>query len=235
MQTLERVNAQSYVASLLRNNIPDPNPDREAINWIFPDFPLIFELSKSVNNFPRISVTKMSSSSQGDVGMNSTETLDTVNLLINVWVFKNHLLPAAEFGETHVFSEGKTDYPLNTVPVSTISRVVSDSQYTFINKEDYILIDSNNSGWFDTLRFIDNTPADEEEFLVEYERRLSNEDLSEYIAQQVHEYLRDNWRQDLSPVLFNYRRAGATTRTELSGKVMRTELQIELQGINIGD
>jgi len=231
-----RVRPEVYLTGLLRQNIQDPNPNRQAgINWIYPDYPLIYELSKNINNFPRISVTRMTNSTVSDLGIDTTDSIDTISLLINIWCIKKQLLPVRNGTFNLVYQDGTLIYPIPEVPISVVKRVVS-AGHTFKQDSDFILVDYDEDGLYDSIMWIGNTPAHGATFLLEVEQRLSNEDLAEYLAQEVHVYLRENWRQELpKKFLWNYRKASQNTLEDLSGKVIRTELRIDLEGVNIGD
>jgi hypothetical protein len=87
----ERRTPQQIISDLLRVAITDPNTIRRALNteWVYPDIPRLIELSEDKNNFPRISVEAIGVSSRGDIGMDSTETEDTITLSVDAWAFQD--------------------------------------------------------------------------------------------------------------------------------------------------
>lgn len=230
----ERVSPEVFISGLLRQNITDYNNSRSA-NWIYPDYPLLYELSKNINNFPRISVTQMTNSTESGLGIASLETVDNITLLINVWCFRHQLLTVDSTSEVFTYDDAQDIYKLTHQPVSIVTQVKDADDNIYINNEDYNLIDNDNDSLYDSVKWIGETPSDGVDFTVDYERRLSNQDLAQFIVQEIHEYLRDNWRTDFDDKYYNYRKTGLNIRTDLGGKVIRAELQVELSGINIGD
>lgn len=80
---------QQRISDLLRNALTDPNSVRKALGteWIYPDKPRLTNLSKSKDNFPRLSVIEIDLGTDGDIGMGGTETEDTVILSITAWCY----------------------------------------------------------------------------------------------------------------------------------------------------
>lgn len=243
----ERVTPQEFISGKLRGNITDPNATARAsaglsVNWIYPDRPLIKNLSANENNFPRISVTRLDIGSQGDIGIGGTETYDDVNLLINVWTIREKAQTVVSTSdESKTFLIGTDIYNLNNLPVSSISSVtgtLSSAAHTFVKGTDYQLVDDDGDGRFDSIDWSlgGDDPDNNTAILVTYVRSLSGYALAEYLAQSAHIYLRDNWRTDIAPTLFDYVRTREPAFIEeMDGRIERVEIQVKFDGINIGD
>lgn len=167
----ERRTPQQIISDLLRSALTDPNTVRRALgtDWIFPDIPRIYDLSDDKNNFPRLSITSGGVSSRGDIGMDSTDTEDTISLSVEAWAYKD-------------------------------------------------------SAWSVTVGDKDA-------------KTLSGNNLCEAILQQVHIYLRENWRTATVPyLLFDYVRSGTSPyEDEMEGTINRHGMTITFTGVNIGD
>ena len=168
---VERRTTAQVISDLLRSALTDPNSTRRVLGtpWIYPDIPRIFDLSEDKNNFPRISVVNIGVSSQGDIGMDSTETEDTITLSVDAWAYK-------------------------------------DSVWS-------VTVGDNDS------------------------KALSGNNLCEALLQQVHIYLRDNWRTVTVPhMLFNYLKTGTGFyEDEVDGTINRCGMTIRFEGVNIDD
>lgn len=240
----EAVTPQEFISGKLRGNITDPNATARAAanlstNWIYPDKPRLLALSGNENNFPRISVTKMGLSTIQEIGMGGSETEDGVDLLINVYTIKDKLLTVKETTEEeHTFATGTDTYALTNTPLTSITAVtgiVSGDPHTFTTS-DYQITDDDSDGRFDSIIWLGVVlPDDATAFKVTYRRQLSGQALVEYLAQKVHEYLRDNWRTAIVPTLYDYFKIRTSLLEELDGRIQRNELQVKFKGINIGD
>ena len=242
-----RISPQHFIAGLLRNNITDYNATARAnaglsSNFIYPDKPRLLNLSHKVQNFPRVSVTRMSLNSKGDVGMGGTETEDTVSLLINVYTIKEDIVTVRTSGpEGHTYSSGTDVYILSALPASLITTVTGTLDgvaHTFVKDTDYSINDSTGTGRYNSIDWghDGDTTAASHSFRVTYTRVLSGVTLAEYIGHDIHIYLRDNWRDDCAPTLFDYILAREpTVISSQDERVQRCELQVQFTGINIGD
>jgi len=242
-----RVSPQEFITGLLRANLTDYNATARASaglssNWIYPDRPLLAAMIDNENNFPRLSVTRMDTSSKGDIGMGGTETEDTVILLVNAYTIKTKLCTVrTETNESHTFASGTDEYTLDVTPATNITEVtgtLSSSAHTFILDTDYQLIDADSDGRFDSIDWGlgGDVPDDTTDFYVDYVRKLEGDILAEYIIDDVNIYLRDNWRDDTVPTLFDYINVRKSAiADEMSGRIKRCELQIRLGGVNIND
>ena len=245
--TDSRVSPQEFITGLLRANITDPNATARAAaglstNWIYPDRPLLAAMVDNENNFPRISVTRMDTSSMGDIGVGGTETEDSVTLLINIYAIKNKLCTVKTVtNESHTFASGTDKYLLDDTPATGISEVtgtLSGVPHTFVITTDYLLIDNDSDGRYDSIDWspAGDNPDDATAFLVDYVRKLEGDTLVDYLADSVHIYLRDNWRTAIVPTLFDYINVRkSAVMDEIGGRVKRVELQIKLKGVNISD
>ena len=242
-----RISAQEFISGKLRGTLTDYNATARAAaglstNWIYPDKPRILNISGNKHNFPRVSVTTLPKISKGDLGAGGTETEDVVNLLINVYTIKDEPITVRTTStESHTFEGGTDEYTLNSLPASlilTVTGTLDSSPKTFVSGTDYTLTDSDNDGRYDTIDWSagGNNPDNGTAFLVTYTRVLSGATLAEYIAQDINIYLRDNWRTDLVPTLFDYIQIkDAGSLSSMDDRIQRSEMQVQFTGVNIGD
>ena len=242
-----RISAQEFISGKLRGTLIDHNSTARAAanlstNWIYPDKPRIMNISKNKHNFPRVSVTALPKISKGDLGAGGTETEDVVNLLINIYTIKDEPITVRTTSdESHTFEDDTDEYTLNSLPASlilTVTGTLDSSPNTFVSGTDYILKDSDSDGRYDAIDWSaeGDNPDDGTAFLVTYTRVLSGATLAEYIAQDIHIYLRDNWRTDLVPTLFDYIQIkDAGSLSSMDDRIQRSEMQVQFTGINIGD
>lgn len=239
----EAVTPQQFITGKLRANITDVNATARvaaghSTSWIYPDKPKLFALISDNDNFPRISVTRMSLGMEKELGMGGTETEDFVHLLINIYTIKDRPLTVkTTTDEEHTYDTGTSVYALTNTPASVISSVsgtVSGEDYDFA-ATDFQIIDNDSDGRFDSLQWLVTTPDDTTTFSITYTRTLPGELLGEYLALKIHQYLRDNWRTDLIPTLYNYFKVGIKDMDQLDGRIIRIELQVKFNGVNIGD
>lgn len=242
-----RISPQEFISGKLRGVLTDYNSAARAaaglsINWIYPDKPRIMNISKNNHNFPRISITALPKISKGDLGAGGTETEDVTNLLINIYTIKDEPITVRTTSdESHTFEDGTDEYILNSLPASlilTITGTLSSSLNTFILGTDYTLKDSDGDGRYDAIDWSvgGSNPDNGTAFLVTYTRVLSGATLAEYIAQDIHIYLRDNWRTSLVPTLFDYIQIkDAGSLSSMDDRIQRSEMQVQFTGINIGD
>ncbi len=236
--TLENVSLASYITGLLRNNITDPNllnRHSQFGNWIFADKPKIMKLLNEKNNFPRISVESIGSTTDSEMGMSCTEHVENANLKITVWTVQDLICTIQNtISEPHTYTVPK--YELENLPVSTISLVTSGGQ-TYTLNTDYCLIDDNSDGFNDTIEWLGvNTPVNGEIFNVSYQRKASTDELCRFIAYEINKYLRDNWRLWNERIVWSYRKTGGIPidfDNEIG--VYKYELTCSFQGLNIGD
>ena len=235
---LSEVSIEDRIVGLLRQHIPDYQA--RSSNWIYADRPLVEKLIGNKANFPRISVEPMASNSIQQIGVNTTELEEAVSLLINVWCVKDDPLDVLNtVAESHTFDDTEDIYALINIPASKITAVtgtVSGNAYTFAST-DYTILDNDSDGMYESIQWLGlNDPDDATAFLVTYARVAEGIELAKYVGLQVHQYLRDNWQDDLVPYIHNYKKiAGRPVTFEQSIGVYRYELQIGFTGINIGD
>jgi hypothetical protein len=182
-------------------------------------------LEAKIENFPRVGVTEMPISSAGDIGIGGSETEDTINLLINIYTIKEKLVKVeTTTGESVVHAGGTVDYTLANVPLTSVDSV--SPSVTSIALKD-VSGDGRYNGI--TLNASANT------YSVDYSRELEGAALATFIAQDIHEYLRDNWRDDIDPTLYDYILVNNKSLSSMNDRVQRRELQVKFSGINIGD
>jgi hypothetical protein len=230
---MSRVSVQERISGVLRQNITDINTERTA-NWIYPDKPRLLAIASNRNNFPRISVTGQPPTTKGEMGLGGTETEDEVSLDITVFTIKDMLLTVRTDVEEFTYSDEEvTELSEEPITAASITGTKNGEAYTFINIQDYILLDNNGDGRFDSISWV-SAPDSNTSFTVTAIRQLANSDLSEWLAHECHMYLRDNWRDDL-PDLYDYQKSNPTTLEELDGQVFKTVMRIRFSGVNLGD
>jgi hypothetical protein len=236
-----RVTPQDRISGVLRANLEDYNATARAaaglsVNWIYPDKPRIKNLEQNIANFPRIGITVMPKTSTGEIGVGGTETEDEINILVNIYTIKEKLVTVGSVvNEEHTFLVGTTEYELDEIPVTSISDVTGTGG-PFVKGTDYQLYDVDSDGRYDSIQWLDVTnPTHATVFYVDYVRQLEGVALAEYIAQDVNVYIRDNWREDIHPTLYEYRLVRQQVLSTMNDRVQRCELQVKFKGINIGD
>lgn len=242
--TLENVSIALYITNKLRDNITDPNSTNRVAqfgNWIYPDRPKIMKLLNDKNNFPRISVETVTSNTESEMGMACTEHVENINLRITVWSVRDLLCVATDTSdEDHTYLSGTTIYELENLPLSAISMLtgrISSLPHTFVHNTDYRLIDNDADGLYDSVEWLGvDTPDNGTDFSVSYQRKMSADELSRFIAREIHGYLRDNWRLWPERILWSYRKTGGNPidfDSDLG--VHKYELTVSFQGINLED
>ena len=242
--TLENVSLASYITGLLRQNITDYNSVNRTStfgNWIFADKPKIVKLLSNKNNFPRVSVESMSFATESEVGMSCTDHVENINMKITVWSVRDLICDVKSTDtEAHTYVTGTNEYELTNLPTSNISLVTGTLlgvPHTFTKGTDYQLIDNDLDGHFDSVQWLGvDLPDNGTDIAVSYQRKASADELCRFIAYEINEYLRDNWRDWTERVVWSYNKTGATP-IEFDNEigVHKFELTCSFQGINIGD
>lgn len=242
--TLNNISLSQFIVGKLRQNIDDFNQNNRSSQfkqWIYPDAPMITKLLNNKNNFPRISVESVSKSTVNEIGMDSTDHLETETLKITVWSVRDLIcIIDTTIGEEHTFDSSINIYSLLNLPVSTITLVTgifNGNLHTFIENTDYKIKDNNNDGLFDSIEWLSgNKPDDGTIFEVSYNRKSSTNELVRLIAQKINKYLRDNWRDWSEKNLWNYKLiAFQPVIFDQEIGIYRFEMQVQFTGINIGE
>lgn len=173
--------------------------------------------------------------------MSCTEHLENANIKITVWSVRDLVCTIKSTAdEAHSYTTGTDEYELTNLPTSNISMVtgtLSGIPHTFLKGTDYQLIDNNSDGFYDSISWLGVVlPDNGTDFSVSYQRKASSDELCRFIAYEINEYLRDNWRDWTERVVWDYRKVGGTPvdfDSEIG--VYKYELIISFQGINIGD
>lgn len=242
--TLENVSVASYIVGLLRQNITDPNSINRTStfgNWIFPDSPKIVKLLSNKNNFPRVSVESMSFVTDSEMGMSCTEQLENVNLKITIWSVRDLVCDVKlTEDEKHGYITDTNEYELDNLPTSNISMITGSLlgvPHTFLKGTDYQIIDNDSDGYFDSVQWLGvDLPDNGTDFSVNYQRKMSADELCRFIGYEINKYMRDNWRLWDERIVWDYRKTGAgPIDFDENIGVFKFELTCSFQGINIGD
>ena len=242
--TLTNVSIASYIVDKIRNNITDPNSDNRASQfgqWVYPDKPKIVKLLNDKNNFPRISVESVTHATDSDIGMSCTEQIENVNLKITIWTVLDLVCTVVSTSdEVHGYITDTNEYELINLPTSNISMVtgqLSGIPHTFLKGTDYQLVDDDSDGYFDSIQWLGiDLPDNGTNFNVNYQRKMSADELCRFIGYEINKYLRDNWRLWSERIVWSYRKTGGTPIDfDENIGVFKYELTCSFQGINIGD
>lgn len=237
---LQKVEPDVRIAGVLQANLTDYQSGRTG-RWVWAGRPDLEKLINDTSNFPLISVESMGTNTLQQMGTDTDEVEDKLSLLINVWcVRKDFKDVISTTDESHTFATGTDEYTLTNIPASSISSVtgtLSSVAHTFVKDTDYQIYDNDGDGLYDSIQWLGvDTPDNSTTFLVTYARILEGQDLANYIALEAHIYLRDNWKDDLAPILYNYVRSGwESPKFEQGIGLFRKELKCDFKGLNIGD
>lgn len=224
---LKRVSPKELVMAFLRKNLVDHRVGRTG-EWIFPDKPSVEDVN--FGQFPLVSV-ESSISTTGEMGMDFTEVFESAHIIINVWTKRREPLTIDTFTET--FSKNG-NYTLLNVPVNKIQKITNTDTSTELSSTEYSLIDVDNDGFYDTIYFSSLPEATNLEVVTE--RIAEGAELAEYIAQEIHELLRNNWRSAFAGKLWDYRRVDLGPPPFVDDyRMYRCELEVRFNGVNIGD
>lgn len=243
--TLTNISLGQYISGKIRKGVTDGDlidynstyRISQFTDFIYPDAPLITELLKDKNNFPRISVESMPKSTVEEMGMEDESHLEMGNLKITVWCVRNLICTIkSTTDETIVFDVAEDTYALINLPTSEIVAVTDDVPTTFIRGIDYELIDDDNDGFYDSIKWLGvDEPADTADFYVDYKRYATGAELARIIAQDVNAYLR-TWRDWSENIVWSYRLISSVPIPfdERIG-ISRYEMVVQFNGINIGE
>ena len=240
---LNNISLAQYIVGKLRQNLTDYNSSNRTSsygNWIFPDKPMITKLLNNKNNFPRISVEEMPRNTISEMGMRCSDHEENQSLKINIWSVRDLICDiTSTTDEAHAYVSGTNEYDLTNLPFSDIS-IVSGTKdgesYTFIKGTDYQSYDSDSDGFKDQIKWLGDVPDNGTSFYVNYARKGIGAELVRIIAQDIHTYLRDNWRNWSERSFWNYRLISANPIDfDENISVYRYEIQIQFAGINIGE
>ena len=241
---LERISLAHYIVGKLRQNITDYNSVNRASHfgqWIYPDRPKIMKLLNDKNNFPRISIESVSQSTLSEMGMMCPDHEEMAALRINVWSPLDLICDVkTTSGETHTYTTGTNDYTLTNLPFSTITLVTGTFggiPHTFISGTDYTVKDVDGDGFTDSVEWLTgDLPDNGTNFEVSYKRIANGTELCRIISQDIHKYLRENWRLWAEYSIWGYKKTADNPIDLDSGiNIWRHEIQIQFSGINIGE
>lgn len=205
--TINNISSAQYLSGRLRKGVHDGNltdynsANRTSTfgNWIYPDRPRIVDLLTSKNNFPRISVESVDNSTIKRLGMRSIMYHNLVQLSLNVWVPPTLICEISNTStEDHIYNTGTTIYEIDNLPVSilgaTIDGIKDAGVWSFDRGVDYELVDNDYDGLWDSISWLGvDEPDDGTVFTCAYNRKASGEELCRVIAQDINEYIRENW------------------------------------------
>jgi hypothetical protein len=243
--TLSDISLAQYINSQLRKavvagDLTDYNSASRTStygNWIYPDTPMLKKLLGNVNNFPRISVESLSHSTVSEMGMEDSAHLESDTIKINIWSVRDLICTVkSTTNETIVYDATETTYALANLPTSEITEVTDDVPTTFVRNTDYQLIDSNNSGFYNAIKWLGvDTPSDGADFYVDYNRKAVGAELTRLVAQNLNTYFK-TWRDWDEKIVWNYQLiSSAPILFDEQFGVFRHEIVIKFEGINIGD
>ena len=201
---------------------------------------MIQVLMKNKNNFPRVSVELMNVPTMEDIGMGSSDQVQTVTLKIVTWSIRDLICAVNTItDESHTYVTGTSEYELDSLPYSDITSITGTKDggaYTFIKNTDYQVYDSDFDGMRDSVKWIADTPDNGTNFLVSYKRNATGSELCRFIALNINKYLRDNWRNWAERKFWGYKilSSNPIDFDENIG-IFRYEVSIQFEGINIGD
>lgn len=243
---LTNISFSQYIVGQLRKAIVsgdliDYNSlSRNGDNFIYPDHPMIQILMKNKNNFPRISIESMNTPTLEDIGIGCTEQVQTANLKITVFSVRDLICSINTVtDESHTYITGTNIYELNELPLSDITNVTGTllgSPYIFIKNVDFIVYDSDFDGFRDSIIWLADIPDNGTDFLVSYKRNATSQEICRIIAQDIHVYLRDNWRFWSDRKFWGYKLTNSMpVDFDENIGVSRYEISISFEGINIGE
>jgi CCR4-NOT transcriptional regulation complex NOT5 subunit len=176
------------------------------------------------------------------MGMDDSSQIETASLRISVWTVTDLICDIkSTVAEEHTYLTGTDKYTLTNLPTSNISLVTgtlsSTPAHTFVKDTDYQLIDDDSDGFYDAIEWLgEDEPDDSTTIYISYQRKGAGDELCRFIAQEINEYLRDNWRDWTERIVWGYKKTGGTPidfDSEIG--VWRYELTVSFEGINIGD
>jgi hypothetical protein len=235
------ISFSQYIVGKLRQNIQDYNDiNRNGNEWIYPDHPQIQLLMKNKNNFPRISVETLNQPTTEDIGMGSSDQVQTASLKIIAWSIRDLVCTInTEIDESHTYNTSTNIYELNSLPFSDITFITGikgSLPYTFIKNIDYQIKDNDGDGFRDSVEWIADTPDNSTNFLINYKRNATGLELCRIISQNINTYLRNNWREWEDRKFWGYKLINSTPIDfDENIGVSRYEMTIQMEGINIGD
>ena len=238
---LNNISFAQFIIGKLRQNLTDYNSvSRNGNEWAYPDKPMIQVLMKNKNNFPRISIETLNMPTLEDIGMGSSEQVQTVSLKITAWSVRDLICSVnTETDESHTYTTGTDIYELDVLPYSDITSITGTKDagaYTFIKNTDYQVKDNDSDGFRDSIEWIANTPDNSTNFLVTYKRNATSAELCRIIAQNINTYLRDNWRDWTDRKFWGYKLISSMpVNFDENIGVSRYEITIQFEGINIGE
>lgn len=223
---------EDIISGFLQKSLPDPK--NRGSRWIYPEKPQLLDLIDDVSNFPIISIESLGSSTISQLSLDCAGQEDFINLLVNAWSIKDDLVELESNEETITFSEN-SDYLLNNIPFNKIVSIYNHTAQQSVELQNYNIKDSAGYGIYDSVFISGQNEGDS--LSIKTSRMGEGVDVVNYLIQESHKLLRDNWHTVLTEYnFFDYVRTGnSSVMFEEDIRLYRKEMQIRLNAINAGD
>lgn len=235
--TTQRISPEDRIVGLLSKSLTDYA--NRGLQWIFPFRPNIKDILAYPDRFPLVSVEAKTTTTRSQIGIGDSAVEETINFYFDIYVRAKEILTIDNYTCTYLYNPETPLYSLETIPISkiySVTGVVNGEPYMFLDN-DYMLVDSDQDGYYDHITFMGSAAPDVESLFVVTSSYMASEgELARIIAQDINDCLRDRWMTDLVPYLFDFRKVGSTPIPfEMEMGLYRHELQVSFNGINIGD
>lgn len=203
--TKAKTEPDQILTNFLRANLTDINSSRSG-QWIYPDFPMVANLGD--NQFPRVGITILSETSES-LGIFDDTQYETITFQIDVVTKKdltfNHTITDEALGTiTSTVNSNRLvlDFPPATVTnvkhdgssYSTVTLVDTDADFTTPASLGAGTVEVSKSTGNLNFSASDVTSHNGEAITSTYVVKLSEKLCCQYVARNVVETIRNNWR-----------------------------------------